>query len=61
VLLDAGHGLGGRGGYTCRDVVCIERALYKGILARNMRVSISGEEAQRLDLEAKEYLLVRNG
>lgn len=57
VAFDPEGSLGGRGGYCCRNVDCVDRALRRGGLARTLRVAIDRDKADRLRREAVGYLL----
>jgi len=55
-VLVAGRREPGRGAYTCRNLVCFERAADRGMLARVLRQQVRiGPELQRL------YTDVTNG
>jgi predicted RNA-binding protein YlxR (DUF448 family) len=54
--VDPGQVAQGRGAYVCAEEACLDRALRRGALARTLRTTIGGDEAERLRAGAVEYL-----
>ena len=56
VVFDAAQRAPGRGGYSCPEPACLDRALRRGGLGRTVRAVIDPEAATRLAAEAVEYV-----
>jgi predicted RNA-binding protein YlxR (DUF448 family) len=51
IVLDPTGKANGRGAYLCRTGACLEKGLQKGRLARALKVTLSMEEMQALQVE----------
>lgn len=56
VELDPEGTAGGRGGYVCRSISCMELALKRGGLARTLKTAIPAEQAAALRTSFVGYL-----
>ncbi len=56
VKADPGGKMNGRGAYICRSMSCLELALKKKALSRNLKKEMSREEVQILAEELAEML-----
>ncbi len=46
--LDSGGKLPGRGAYLCRNRACLDAAIKKNAIGRNLKISITREECEQL-------------
>ena len=52
VVVDENSSLGGRGGYICRDAVCLKKAIKNGRLNKTLRTTVPDNIYENLKITA---------